>query len=123
MPYHPEQNMTIILLHNYLKNYYFDISLFPAVRPGFWACDSSKYYSVIDQSEERKYKRYVIMMKMIFLALNEDYDMQFYLPSKVGSATLPYPIKLQSSEFSITLWVKYAQKMDTGTYFTLFTSE
>ena len=41
MPYHPEQNLTIILLHNSLKNYYLEIHGAHAdVRAGFRACDS-----------------------------------------------------------------------------------
>ena len=60
MPYHLEQNMTIILLHNYLKNYYLTIhggqmygQVFGHV---IWHVIVVNITRSIDQSEDRNGK-------------------------------------------------------------------
>ena len=57
-----------------------------------------------------------------FIDLDTDYDLYFYLPQRNGYASLPYPIKLMGSAFSISLWVRYYEATQTGTFFTMFTT-
>jgi len=54
--------------------------------------------------------------------LNLNYDLDFFLPSRTGYAALQYPIKLSGGAFSITLWIKFYEKDQTGNIMTIFTS-
>ncbi|XP_071129049.1 uncharacterized protein [Mytilus edulis] len=53
-------------------------------------------------------------------ALDTNYDMFFYLPTRNGYSALPYPINLAATSFSISMWVRFYESGRDETYFTLY---
>ncbi|KAK7507523.1 hypothetical protein BaRGS_00001458, partial [Batillaria attramentaria] len=52
--------------------------------------------------------------------VDREFDLLFTHPDKNNMAALAYPLHLSGDGFSITMWVQYMKKFDTGTFFTLY---
>ncbi|XP_076444633.1 uncharacterized protein LOC143282756 isoform X2 [Babylonia areolata] len=51
---------------------------------------------------------------------DRDFDLMFFTPDKSSMAALGYPLHLAGSGFTITMWIQYLKREDTGTFFTLY---
>ncbi|KAL8561778.1 hypothetical protein ACOMHN_010712 [Nucella lapillus] len=49
-----------------------------------------------------------------------DFDVMVSSPDKTSMFALVYPLRLTGSGFSITMWIQYMKKDDTGTFFTMY---
>ncbi|KAK3579233.1 hypothetical protein CHS0354_033303 [Potamilus streckersoni] len=56
--------------------------------------------------------------------LDPNYDLYFYMPSKNGLATIPYPIPIgNTTGMAVSLWVRYAVPGDDGSFFAFWSGE
>ncbi|KAJ8319082.1 hypothetical protein KUTeg_004173 [Tegillarca granosa] len=56
-------------------------------------------------------------------AVDSNYDLFFYSPERIGYATLPYPLHIDTTEMSVSIWVKFYRKDANGTFLTIFKSQ
>ncbi|XP_070186674.1 uncharacterized protein [Littorina saxatilis] len=48
------------------------------------------------------------------------FDLLFWKPQKTSMAALGYPLHLTGDGFTITMWIQFLEKGETGTFFTLY---
>ncbi|RUS91021.1 hypothetical protein EGW08_001238, partial [Elysia chlorotica] len=52
---------------------------------------------------------------------NSNFDLLFRHSDKTSMAAVEYPIQLSKSSFSISMWIQFTEKSDTGVFLSIFT--
>lgn len=64
--------------------------------------------------------QFFILTLYFVAAINPNYSMYFFDESKTASASLKFPFKLNSTQFTVAMWIQYPTFDLHGTFFTMF---